>query len=93
MARIDRLPEGAKSVLQIGAVMGREWRETLLREVAGLAEQDLLVHLAALTDAELSTRGACHRRRPISSSTLLRRMQPTVACSRPGARNSITAWP
>lgn len=53
MARIDRLPEGAKSVLQIGAVMGREWSEALLREVAGLAEPDLTAHLAALTDAEL----------------------------------------
>jgi predicted ATPase len=53
MARIDRLPEGAKSVLQIGAIMGREWSEALLREVAGLAEQDLIAHLAALTDAEL----------------------------------------
>ena len=53
MARIDRLPEGAKSVLQIGAVMGREWSEALLREVAGLAEQNLTAHLAALTDAEL----------------------------------------
>jgi DNA-binding CsgD family transcriptional regulator len=53
MARIDRLPEGAKSVLQIGAVMGREWSEALLREVAGLAEQGLRAHLAALTDAEL----------------------------------------
>src|SRR5262249_59194534 len=53
MARIDRLPEGAKSVLQIGAVMGREWSEMLLREVTGLAEQDLTIHLAALTEAEL----------------------------------------
>ena len=53
MARIDPLPEGAKSVLQVGAVMGREWSETLLREVAGLAEPDLTAHLAALTDAEL----------------------------------------
>jgi predicted ATPase/class 3 adenylate cyclase len=53
MARIDRIPEGAKSVLQIGAVMGREWSEALLREVAGLAEPDLTAHLAALTDAEL----------------------------------------
>jgi DNA-binding NarL/FixJ family response regulator len=33
--------------------MGREWSETLLREVAGLAEQELTGHLAALTDAEL----------------------------------------
>jgi DNA-binding CsgD family transcriptional regulator len=58
MARIDRLPEGAKSILQIGAVMGREWDEALLREVAGLAEHTLTAHLAALTDAELLyTRG------------------------------------
>jgi tetratricopeptide (TPR) repeat protein len=33
--------------------VGREWSETLLREVAGLAEQDLTAHLAALTDTEL----------------------------------------
>ena len=53
MARIDRLPEGAKSVLQIGAVMGREFGWELLREVTGLPEQELTVHLAALADAEL----------------------------------------
>jgi tetratricopeptide (TPR) repeat protein len=52
-ARIDRLPEGAKSVLQIGAVIGREWSEELVREVAGLAEPELTAHLAALTDTEL----------------------------------------
>jgi len=52
-ARIDRLPEGAKSVLQIGAVIGREWSEELLREVAGLTEPELTAHLAALTEAEL----------------------------------------
>jgi DNA-binding CsgD family transcriptional regulator len=53
MARIDRLPEGAKSVLQIGAVMGREFGWELLREVMGLLEQELMVHAAALADAEL----------------------------------------
>jgi class 3 adenylate cyclase/tetratricopeptide (TPR) repeat protein len=52
-ARIDRLPEGAKGVLQIGAVIGREWSEALVREVAGLEEPALTAHLAALTDAEL----------------------------------------
>ncbi|MBI3800503.1 MAG: AAA family ATPase, partial [Deltaproteobacteria bacterium] len=52
-ARIDRLPEGAKSVLQIGAVIGREWSEELVREVVGLAERELTAHLAALTEAEL----------------------------------------
>ena len=36
MARIDRLAEGAKSVLQMGAVIGREVSGELLRELAGL---------------------------------------------------------
>ena len=53
MARIDRLPEGAKLVLQIGAVIGREFSGELLREVAGLPEQELMAHLTALTEAEL----------------------------------------
>ena len=53
MARIDRLPGGAKSVLQIGAVIGRELSGELLQEVAGLPEQELTTHLAALTEAEL----------------------------------------
>jgi tetratricopeptide (TPR) repeat protein len=52
-ARIDRLPEGAKSVLQIGAVIGREWSELLAREVAEVEERKLTVHVAALTEAEL----------------------------------------
>jgi hypothetical protein len=53
MARIERLPDGAKSVLQMGAVIGREFRWEVLQAVTGLAEQELLAHLSALTDAEL----------------------------------------
>ena len=53
MARIDRLAEGAKSVLQMGAVIGREFSGELLRELAGLPEGELTAHLAALTRAEL----------------------------------------
>ncbi len=53
MARIDRLSEGAKSVLQMGAVIGREVSGELLREIAGLPEWELATHLAALTKAEL----------------------------------------
>jgi class 3 adenylate cyclase/DNA-binding CsgD family transcriptional regulator/DNA-binding transcriptional ArsR family regulator len=53
MARIDRLSEDAKSVLQLGSVIGREFDWELLREIAGLSDQALAVHLAALTDAEL----------------------------------------
>ena len=53
MARIDRLAEGAKSVLQMGAVIGREFSGELLRELAGLPEGELTAHLAVLTRAEL----------------------------------------
>jgi class 3 adenylate cyclase/DNA-binding NarL/FixJ family response regulator len=53
MARIDRLPDEARSVLQVGAVIGREFRWDLLQAITGLADQELLVHLDALTDAEL----------------------------------------
>jgi class 3 adenylate cyclase/DNA-binding CsgD family transcriptional regulator len=53
MARIDRLPEGAKRVLQMGAVIGREFAWELLREVSGLTEWELIERLAALTEAEL----------------------------------------
>jgi class 3 adenylate cyclase/DNA-binding CsgD family transcriptional regulator len=53
MARIDRLSEGAKSVLQMGAVIGREVSGELLREIAGLPEWELTTHLAAVTKAEL----------------------------------------
>ena len=53
MARIDRLAEGAKSVLQMGAVIGRECSGELLRELAGLPEGEFTAHLAALTSAEL----------------------------------------
>ena len=53
MARIDRLPDEAKSVLQVGAVIGREFRWELLKATTGLADQALLTHLGALTEAEL----------------------------------------
>jgi class 3 adenylate cyclase/DNA-binding CsgD family transcriptional regulator len=53
MARIDRLAEGAKSVLQMGAVIGREFSGELLRELAGLPEGEFTAHLTALTSAEL----------------------------------------
>src|SRR5262245_11554381 len=53
MARSDRLAEGAKSVLQMGAIIGREFSGELLRELAGLPEGELTVHLATLTSAEL----------------------------------------
>lgn len=49
MARIDRLPEAAKRVLQLGAVIGREFGGELLQAVSGLTERELTGHVTALT--------------------------------------------
>ena len=52
LARIDRLPEGQKRVLQTAAVLGREFSGRLLRAVWDGAE-DLEPELGALTRQEL----------------------------------------
>jgi len=53
MARVDHLPDPAKTVLQIGSVIEREFPYALIRMGADLPEQELLIHLSALKDAEL----------------------------------------
>jgi class 3 adenylate cyclase/predicted ATPase len=53
MARVDSLPEGAKSVLQTGSVAGREFSHDLIERVVGLSETELLSHLSVLKDSEL----------------------------------------
>jgi predicted ATPase len=53
MARIDRLPEGAREILRTGSVIEREFSHELLKKVTNLPEQELLSHLATLKDAEL----------------------------------------
>jgi class 3 adenylate cyclase/tetratricopeptide (TPR) repeat protein len=53
MARVDALPEAAKEVLQIGAVIGREFNHELLKNVTASPEQKLLSDLSRLKDAEL----------------------------------------
>jgi predicted ATPase len=52
-ARIDRLAEREKHLLQTAAVVGREFAETVLRRVAELPETDLSAALAKLAGAEL----------------------------------------
>jgi predicted ATPase len=52
MARLDRLGP-AKEVLQIAAVIGREFSYDLLHAVHPIAEEDLKRALSTLTDAEL----------------------------------------
>jgi class 3 adenylate cyclase len=52
-ARIDRLAEREKEVLQTASVIGKEFSERALREVSALSEVDLRAALAALVCAEL----------------------------------------
>jgi class 3 adenylate cyclase/tetratricopeptide (TPR) repeat protein len=52
-ARIDRLADRDKSVLQSAAVIGREFSESVLRAVTGLAEHELAEALGELRGAEM----------------------------------------
>src|SRR5262249_16255778 len=51
-ARIDRLPEREKRVLQTASVIGQKFSEPILRRVADLGDGDLPAALDALTSAE-----------------------------------------
>ncbi len=51
-ARIDRLPEREKRLLQTASVIEKEFAEPILREVAELPDRDLAASLAALVQAE-----------------------------------------
>jgi class 3 adenylate cyclase/tetratricopeptide (TPR) repeat protein len=53
MARVDTLPENAKELLQTGSVIEREFSHTLIMQVSGLSEQQLLSQLSVLKEAEL----------------------------------------
>ncbi len=53
MARIDQLSEGAKGLLQLCAVIGREFSGELLLALSSVEEWELTSQLATLTEAEL----------------------------------------
>jgi len=53
MARVDKLPEEAKNLLQTGSVIEREFSYELIKTVLGSSEQDLLPQLSILKDSEL----------------------------------------
>jgi len=57
-ARIDRLSEREKGVLQAASVIGRQFTEPVLRRVAGMPDEDLKAGLAGLLAAELIYAGA-----------------------------------
>ena len=53
MARLDSMPEGAKSLAQAGSVIGREFSHELIKRVVDLPEHDLISYLSVLKDSEL----------------------------------------
>jgi tetratricopeptide (TPR) repeat protein len=53
MARVDSLLEEIKSLLQTASAVGRESSYDLIKQVTGLAEQELLPQLSVLKDSEL----------------------------------------
>jgi class 3 adenylate cyclase/tetratricopeptide (TPR) repeat protein len=53
MSRVDSLPETAKSVLQTGAVIGREFGQDLIQALTELPERELLSYLSTSKDSEL----------------------------------------
>jgi class 3 adenylate cyclase/tetratricopeptide (TPR) repeat protein len=53
MARVDSLPDGAKSVLQNGSAIGREFSCELIKRVTGIPTPEMTPHLSVLRDSEL----------------------------------------
>ena len=51
-ARIDRLGDTEKRVLQIAAVIGKQFPEPLLNQISALPESDFAAALIALQDGE-----------------------------------------
>jgi tetratricopeptide (TPR) repeat protein len=52
-ARIDRLPEHAKALLQVGATIGKEFPVVLLGKVTSIPREEMDSHLAQLCEAGL----------------------------------------
>ncbi len=53
MGRVNRLPEGAREILQIGSAINREFSYKLMAMVTGLSEHDLMSRLSILMYAGL----------------------------------------
>jgi predicted ATPase len=53
MARVDRLSEIAKEIIQIGSIVGREFSYELIRAVSGSIEDELNSVLSELQESEL----------------------------------------
>ena len=52
-ARIDSLPKGAKDLIQKGSIAGKVFSYDLIKRVAGVPEEDLLIYLSVLRQSQL----------------------------------------
>ena len=68
-ARIDRLPEREKQVLQTAAVIGKTFGEALLRRVARRASRRSTRRRSARRSRRWSRPSSCTRRRSIQRSS------------------------
>ena len=64
-ARIDRLAEREKRLLQVASVIGFEFQRSILERVAGLSEAELESGLRALLEAEFVHRKSLYPRGPL----------------------------
>ncbi|OYD83612.1 adenylate/guanylate cyclase domain-containing protein [Azospirillum brasilense] len=58
MARIDRLPQSSKEVVNVASVIGRDFDDQLLRKAAGLSQTALAEALAHLNGVQLIVRSS-----------------------------------
>ena len=75
-ARIDRLPEREKQLLQTAAVIGKEFSQPVLTRIAGLSEHELRESLAALQRAEFVFEGSLY---PVAEYTFKHPLTQEVA--------------
>jgi len=80
-ARIDRLPEREKRLLQIAAVIGKDFAEPLLAGVAQLPNDELEAALAALRRAEFIHEQALY---PVAEYAFKHPLTQEVALDRGG---------
>jgi hypothetical protein len=91
-ARIDRLPEREKRVLQVASVIGKDFAEPLLAEVAALPPDELKASLAELRRAEFLYERRSSRSSSTRSSIRSRRKSRWAASSRSAAATCTPRW-
>ena len=92
-SRIDRLAPEQKELLQVAAVIGRQFSLTVLQRVTGESDDRCQRLLTAIAAAGSSTRSRPRRRPPTSSSMPSPAMSPTTRSSSSGERGCTRRSP